>query len=422
MLVELQVENFGSIRERQTLSMVASKAVKEHMDTHVFRPDGEGVEKLSLLRSSAIYGANAAGKSNLVRALWRMSQFVLTSDREDLEGKPLPGLASPPLVPFKLSPEWASKPSRFEVTFIQDRIRYQYGFALGGRGIEEEWLIAYPKGRSQTLFERGSKIESGWYLNRALGAKTKDLQERTRPDALFLSVAARWNHAVLSVIYGWFKNRLRWIDSTVPLDFTVQRASAEPAFKSNLVSFLRRADFGVTDIQFQTVPVKNFNVDISKGIVESTDSEQLQPLLMHRRSDGTGNIPFASLQEESAGTLKYLTLAGPWLDVLANGNTLLIDELESSLHPLLVRKLIEIFHSPKHNPKNAQLIFTTHLSMLLDQDLLRRDQVWFVEKNAEGASEVFPLTDFSPRNREALQKGYLSGRYGAIPLIEDGLI
>lgn len=422
MLVELQVENFGSIRERQTLSMVASKSIKEHTDTHVFRPEGEGVDKLTLLRSGAIYGANAAGKSNLVRALWRMSQFILNSDREDLEGKPLPGQLPPPAVPFKLSPEWVSKPTRFEVTFIQDKVRYQYGFALSGRTVEEEWLIAYPKGRSQTLFERGPKVEGGWYLNRALGAKTKDLQERTRPDALFLSVAARWNHAVLSPIYGWFKNRLRWIDSTIPWDYTIQRASMEPAFKSNLVSFLRRADFGVTDIQFQTVPVKNFNLDISKGVVESTESEQLQPLFMHRRSDGTGDVPFASFLEESAGTLKYLTLAGPWLDVLANGNTLLIDELESSLHPLLVRKLIEIFHSPIHNPKNAQLIFTTHLSMLLDQDLLRRDQVWFVEKNGEGASEVFPLTDFSPRNREALQKGYLSGRYGAIPFIEEGLI
>ena len=178
----------------------------------------------------------------------------------------------------------------------------------------------------------------------------------------------------------------------------------------------------MTDIQFQTVPVKNFKLDMSKAVMESTESEKLMPLLTHRGSDGTGDVSFASIFEESAGTLKYLTLAGPWLDVLANGNTLLIDELEGSLHPLLVRKLIEIFHSPKYNPKNAQLIFTTHLSMLLDQDFLRRDQVWFVEKNTEGASEVFPLTDFSPRNREALQKGYLSGRYGAIPFIEEGLI
>lgn len=422
MLIELQVENFGSIRERQSLSMMASKPVKEHLDTHAFRPEGEGVDKLTLLRSAAIYGANAAGKSNLIRVLWRMSQFVLTSDREDLDGKPLPGQLPPPAVPFKLSPEWLSKPSRFEVTFILDKVRYQYGFALTPRTVEEEWLISYPKGRAQTLFERGPNIKSGWYLNRALGSKTKDLQERTRPDALFLSVAARWNHTVLSPVYAWFKNRVRWIDSAIPSDYTVQRAASEPQFKTNLVSFLRRADFGVTDIQFQTVPVKNFSLDFTKGVMEATESEQLQPLLMHRSSDGKSNVAFANLLEESQGTLKYLTLAGPWLDVLANGNTLLIDELESSLHPLLVRKLIEIFHSPKHNPYNAQLIFTTHLSLLLDQDLMRRDQVWFVEKNNEGASEVFPLTDFSPRNREALQNGYLSGRYGAIPLVEDGLI
>jgi hypothetical protein len=421
MLVELQVENFGSIRERQTMTLVASKAIKEHLETHTFSPTGEGMDKLTLLRSSAVYGANAAGKSNLVRALWRMGQFVLSSDREDLEGKPVPGLLPPPFVPFKLSPEWVSKPSRFEVTFLQDKIRYQYGFALSGRGVEEEWLVAYPKGRPQTLFERGPRVDTGWYLNRSLGGKTRDLQDRTRPDALFLSVAARWNHAVLSPVHGWFKNHLRWIDSGVSWDSTVQRAAADPAFKENLVAFLRRADFGVTDVQFKTQPGKSFIGAFAKGALEPVDPEQLFPYLMHQRSDGTGTVLFV-IQEESAGTLKYLTLAGPWLDVLANGNTLLIDELESSLHPLLVRKLIEIFHSPKHNPNNAQLIFTTHQSLLLDQDLLRRDQVWFVEKNSEGATEVFPLTDFSPRNREALQKGYLSGRYGAIPLVEEGLL
>ena len=421
MLIEFQVENFASIRERQALTLVASKAIKEHLETHTFRPEGEGMDKLTLVRSGAIYGANAAGKSNLVRALWGMGQFVLSSDREDLEGKPAPGLLPPPIVPFKLAPEWASRPSRFEVTFIQDKVRYQYGFALSGRGVEDEWLVAYPKGRPQTLFERGPTVESGWYLNRSLGGKTKDLQDRTRPDALFLSVAARWNHAVLSPIYGWFKNHLRWIDSTVSWDSTVQRASADPAFRSNLVSFLRRADFGVTDVQFKALHAKGLNKPFAKGALDSTESEPLQPYLMHQQSDGTGAVPFV-IQEESAGTLKYLTLAGPWLDVLANGNTLLIDELESSLHPLLVRKLIEIFHSSKHNPHNAQLIFTTHQSLLLDQDLLRRDQVWFVEKNSQGASEVFPLTDFSPRNREALQKGYLSGRYGAVPLVEEGLL
>lgn len=421
MLVELNVENFGSIRERQTLSLVASKAVKEHTVTHLFQPEGESLDKLSLLRSCAIYGANAAGKSNLIRALWRMGQFVLTSDREDLEGKPLPGVSPPPFVPFKLSPEFASRPSRFEVIFIQSGIRYQYGFALGAQGVEEEWLIAYPKGRSQSLFERGLAVPNGWYLNRALGAKTKDLKERTRPDALFLSVAARWNHQVLSPIYTWFRNRLRWIDSEVPWEFTLQRASKEPEIKAKLVSFLSKADFGVTDIQIEPATAKTLRFDIGKGTTEMQDLKMLEPRMLHKTSDGKGAIPFSWL-EESAGTLKYLKLAGPWFDVLANGYTLLIDEFESSLHPLLVRKLIEIFHSPEHNPNNAQLIFTTHLPLLLDQELMRRDQVWFVEKNAEGASQVYPLTDFSPRNREALQKGYLNGRYGAIPLIDEGLL
>ncbi len=422
MLIELQVENFASIRERQTLSMVASKAVKEHGDTHVFRPEGEGLDRIGLLHSAAIYGANAAGKSNLIRALWRMGQFVLTSDREDLEGRQAHGLLPPPLVPFKLSPEWVGRPSRFEVTFLHEAVRYQYGFTLGSQGVVEEWLVAYPKGRSQVLFERGPEVAGGWYLNRSLGAKTRDLQERTRQDALFLSVAARWNHAVLSPVYAWFKNHVRFIDSSIPWDYTVQRAATDPAFKAELVAFLRKADFGVTDIQFQTVPVKSLRFDIVKGLVEADESEQVQPFLMHRSSDGLGSVPFAGLAEESAGTITYLTLAGHWLDVLASGNTLLVDELEGSLHPLLVRKLIEVFHNPVLNPKHAQLVFTTQLPLLLDQDLLRRDQVWFVEKNVEGATVVFPLTDFSPRNREALQKGYLGGRYGAVPLLEEALI
>ena len=418
MLIEMKVENFGSIRERQTLSMVASKAIKEHRETHVLHPSLGSMHDIALLPSGAVYGANASGKSTLVRALWRMQNFILNSDQMGSEGNPMPGQIPPPRVPFKLAPEWDAKPSRFEVSFIQDQVRCQYGFALGKLGIEEEYLLTYPKGRSQVLFERGPKE---WYLNRALGPKTRDLQERTRPGALFLSVAARWNHALLTPIHAWFKDRLRGIDCSILAPFTFFQAWNDESVRTRLVSFIKRADFGLQDVTSQLLPSRQINIQADTGKVDLMNGQAVLPHFMHSRSDGTGTVPF-EIFEESGGTQRYLALAGPWLDALANGRTLVVDELETNLHPLLVRKLIEVFHSPEHNPRHAQLIFATHQTALLDPSLMRRDQIWLVEKNAEGATQVSPLTDFSPRNQEALQKGYLSGRYGAIPLLEEGLL
>lgn len=422
MLIEFQVENFGSIRERQVLSLVASKPVKEHLETNSFQPtlmDAKG--HLRLLHSAVVYGANAAGKSNLVRGLFRMQQFVLSSDVGGALGQGVPeqpNLPKVPMpwVPFKLDEAWREKPSRFEATFLIEGVRYQYGFALDRSGVREEWLVAYPKGRPQTLFERGETQADGWYLNRALGAKTKDLVSRTRKDALFLSVGTRWNHPVLCRIHDWFRLRLKWIDNQVPWDYTILRMESDKEFKDQLLAFLRLADLDIVDIQVEKAQAQQSQVDFAQRKAVFSNGEIMEPRFLHKLSSGEGSIPFHPV-EESLGTLKYLTLAGPWLDVLANGYTLLMDEFETHLHPLLVRKLVEIFHSQKHNPKNAQLVFTTHLPMLMDTDLMRRDQVWFVEKSIEGATTLYPLTDFSPRKQEAIQKGYLSGRYGAIPVL-----
>lgn len=422
MLIEFQVENFGSIRERQALSLVASKPVKEHQEANSFLADGSDPKSnLRLLRSAVVYGANAAGKSNLVRGLFRMQQFVLSSDLGGAVGPGVPEQPSlpkavMPFVPFKLDEAWKEKPSRFEATFVLDGVRHQYGFALDRAGVNEEWLVAYPKGRPQTLFERGSNQADGWYLNRALGPKTKDLVARTRKDALFVSVGARWNHPVLSRIYEWFKSHVKWIDNQVPWDYTILRMETDRAFKDQLLSFLRLADLDIVDVQTEHSQAQQFQLDLVQRKAVFSDGEVLEPRLLHKLSSGEGSVAFHPV-EESLGTVKYLTLAGPWLDVLANGYTLVMDELETHLHPLLAQKLVEIFHSPKHNPKNAQLIFTTHLPLLMDTELMRRDQIWFVEKNNEGASSLYPLTDFSPRKQEAIQKGYLAGRYGAVPML-----
>lgn len=418
MLIEFQVENFGSIRERQVLSLAASKALKEFRATHTFPGAPDSSPGLSLLASGAIFGANASGKSTLVRALWRMGNFVLNSDQLSLDGVIPQGQVPPPRVPFKLAADWEARPSRFEITFIYHQVRYQYGFALGQQGIEEEYLLSYPKGRSQLLFQRGG---GGWYLNRALGAKTRDLQERTRADVLFLSVAARWNHAVLAPIHEWFRDRLRWVDCSRPLPLPLPEALNDPQLRNQFLSFVQRADFGLVDLQTQVVPSKHFNIQVDTGKVEMQEGQAVKVDFLHKRSDGSGVVPFDFL-EESGGTQKYLALASSWLDALHHGRTLVVDELETSLHPLLARKLIEVFHSTEMNPNRAQLVFATHLTPLLDLSLFRRDQIWFVEKNGEGASVLSPLTDFSPRNQEALQKGYLSGRYGAIPMLVEGIL
>ena len=417
MLIEFSVTNFRSIQSRQTLSLAKSKLKESKgLDQNTFTPSE--LPGLGLLRSAAIYGPNAAGKSNLLLALRTMKDIVVKSATEWQRGDEVP------VSPFRLDPQSAMAPTEFEVTFIAEGVRYQYGFAATRVQIIEEWLIAYPKVRAQHWFARRWDEKKGdydWEMGSALQGQKQIWQESTRSNALFLSTAVQLNSQQLQPVYDWFKSTLRTTAVTGPRPNFTASWCAEPASKARVLSFLRAADIDIQDVLIEK---KAFDAsDLPKDM-----SDEIKAMIVKRmeiptklktvHQDSTGKPVVFDFKEESDGTQKLFSFAGPWLDTLENGYVLFIDELHDNLHPKLVQFLVELFHSDETNPKNAQLVFTTHETSILNQEVFRRDQVWFCEKSDHRSTTLFPLTDFSPRKgRENLEMTYLAGRYGALPYV-----
>lgn len=375
---------------------------------------------MNLLRSAVVYGANASGKSNLMEALMTMRDLVTQS--VEIE----PG-AIIPVTPFLLDKDFAQGSSSFEISFIQEDIRYEYGFSVDSEYVHEEWLNAYPKGRTQTWFERSrtSATEAdNWYFGPNLKGEKKTIAQMVRPNALFLSVAAKFAHDQLTPVYEWFSNSLRGVNLGSHLsrraieEFTMNMVDSSPEIRSLIVTLLRKADLGISNIEVSKrslseidAPMEMFSPEFRARLMES---ETVEARMMHSTEDV--EVPFA-WEDESCGTRRLFAISGPWLYSLHNGMVLIVDEIDSSLHPALVRTLIQMFHNSEINLNDGQLIFNTHDTTQLDGTLFRRDQIWFVEKDASGASHLYPLLDFKPRKGEALEKGYLQGRYGAIPFI-----
>lgn len=414
MLVEFSVANFRSIRERQTFSLVAASG-KEHRAQNVFDPAAPATP--DLLRSAVIYGANAAGKSNLIAALDFVQDFVLDSAKKGQQGDTIN------VAPFRMDAVSADKPSEFELIFVQDQVRYQYGFSVTRQRVESEWLLAHPKGQPQSWFER--KAGSGdWNFGSKFRGQRKLWQEATRDNALFLSTAVQLNAEQLHPVFDWFRRRLKIIAhyARVGASFTVSQCEGDAAMRKQIVGFLGMADLGIGDV---TIEHRKFDASMlpddmpkrlrDQVLQDMADEEFADVRFVHRNQDGTDVT--LEMAEESGGTQKLFALAGPWLDVLANGWVLFVDELDTSLHPLLMRHLIGLFHDPAINKHQAQLVFSTHDTSVLDAKLFRRDQVWFVEKDRNLASHLYPLSDFSPRKGENYARGYLQGRYGALPFV-----
>jgi len=419
MLVEFKVANYRSFREEQTLSLVASK------DTQL-RDNCVDQGKLRLLKAVGIYGPNASGKSNLIKALATMRAIIETP------GKPAERL---PVTPFKLDDKYANEPSSFEVTFIHQECRYQYGFTATTERIHEEWLYAYPQGRSrdiaQTWFERKfnrKTEETEWKFGSYLRGEREKLKDRTINNVLFLSAGAQWNNKQLTTVYKWFSERFLIVlpSERSPLTTVdmLMNAQEDETWKKTMYIYLnnvmRRADFGIHGVNIKIEEFDLAEMELPPDMLESVDEESLRNLkveFIHRIEPTGKEVSFSNL-EESDGTRRFFELAGPWLLAIVLGRALLVDELEASLHPYLVRELTNFIQNPKSSSKGAQLIFTTHDTTLLDPELFRRDQIWFTEKDEHGATRLYSMLDYKPRKGEAMQKGYLSGRYGAIPIIE----
>ena len=415
MLVEFRVKNYRSIKDEQVLSLVATTD-----DT--LKDNCIDVGKLPLLKAAGIYGPNASGKSNLIRAMRTMQQMILNSAGD----KPGSGTSAEP---FLFDDKSQKEPTSFEIIFYHNKIRYQYGFTATKERIHDEWLFASPKKSNQKWFERSFDKKTGktdWKFGSYYKGEKIKLTDKTRDNALFLSVAAQWNHEQLTTLYEWFKDNLMIISPYSPLEPITARMLLDKtnAFELVISAIMKEADFGISGLHAKPVDVRdiNFPDDLTKDerehIAKLLEEKNGPPVeILHQSEKSRQNI-YLPLEEESHGTQRFFQLVGPWLISIKIGFTLLVDELEASLHPLLTRELIKIFQNPDINKSGAQLVFTTHDTTLLDPELFRRDQIWFTEKDNSGATQLFPLSDYKPRKGEAIQKGYLAGRYGAIPILE----
>lgn len=396
MLVEFRVQNFRSLRDEQVFSLVASKD-KTDLDTHAFQTGLSAVP--SVLLSSAIYGGNASGKSNVIKALQYMRGLVTESASGMQPGQLFQ------FQPFRLDTQSGEQPTTFEVTFLIDGIRYQYGFAMTASRIVSEHLLVYKAFKPQRWFTRAFDETLGkdvYEFGAGLKGPKHMWESATRSNSLFLSMAAQLNSEVLQPVFEWFSQKLVIFNEDTPLgpDASIQML-LQADRRVAVCRFLSAADISITDIDVQT------------------DAQQRRLRFHHVTDQGQAIFELA---DESSGTRNLLFLAGPVFNVLDQGLTLVIDELDTSLHTLLVRELVRLFHNPAINKAHAQLVFTTHDTSLLNApSLLRRDQVWLAEKDRNQATALIGLYEYSPRKNEALERGYLVGRYGGVPLVSQGL-
>ncbi len=404
MLLQFSAQNHRSLRDKQTLSMVASTD----------RADDARLIPCPAIRGAvqpvaAVYGANASGKSNLVSAMLFMARAVLQSHQNWKPGGPVPWQ------PFLLA-DATPATATYEMSFITSGLRCRYGFALSPDRIEEEWLHTWPNGKKQVWLERQ---RDKFTFGKRLQGENEAIRKLTRPNSLFLSAAAQNNHAALSQVYGAFSDPnmvgRRAVSASSTAEWFIASELARLTETSNAAQLLalndlmRASDTGVLGFSVGPPPES-----APPGI-------PVQNVISFQHRSVEGKAPSLQWADESGGTQALLVLGVRLFKVLDVGGLFIIDELEASLHPSLARRIVELFQDPKQNPKRAQLVFTTHDTNLLGSTtgdpVLRRDQVWLTEKDEAGATTLYPLTDFSPRKQENLERGYLQGRYGAVPFL-----
>ena len=417
MLVNFRVENFKSFKDLTEFSMEATK-LKNLTESNTFN-----VNNISLLKSAVIYGANASGKSSLLEAMDTMRGIIENSisikktDRFQAQ-------------PFLLNNETATKETLLEIEFIIEDIIYRYGFEITTNSdILKEWLYQkklQPRAKESQLFKREKQELIG-----KLFKEGQRLIKNTRENALFLSVIAQFNGEISEKILSWFK-QFNHISNTRSDEFKHYSFNKleDNEFKEKIVALIKNADVGISDISkkkisYEELKKKNPNLDeLPSFLIEEMKDKGLSSIEtshIQYQKENTFNkfIPF-SLEMESDGTQKLLALSALIIETLTNGEILMVDELDNSLHTELVQGIVKLFNSEETNPNHAQLIFTTHDTNLLNQKFFRRDQVWFTEKDIYGASDLYSLIDYGrgkTRDDLVLEKNYLNGNFGAVPHI-----
>lgn len=424
MIIQFSTGNFKTFKDRVTLNLVASNYDKETRETEnvIFNDK----YKLRNLKSAVIYGANASGKSKFIEALMFMRRFAINSSKDSQTGDEIE------IEPFKLNTESIKSPSEFEVVFLYDKIQYRYGFEVDKQKVVAEWLYQKPKTKEIELFYRDEQdfdIHPRNFKKGSIAVK----EGLVRDNALLLSLAAQLNDELAINVINWFKS-LRTISGLREegyQGYTMSRTK-EPKTKLRILELLKAADLGIQDIKLELLDIDKLPKDLPKEIRDRIIKESKEEnseivsdvLTTHKQFDSNkkhiDDINFSMDVDESSGTRKFFALTGPIIDVLENGYILVIDELDSKLHPNLVCKLVSLFNSKELNPKNAQLIFNTHDTNLLGSGLFRRDQIWFTEKDKFGSAKLYSLSDFktdSVRKNEAFEENYIRGKYGSVPYL-----
>ena len=409
MLIEFSIENFLSFKEKVTFTMEASSDKK-------LESNYVNVGEDKILKSTAIYGANASGKSNLFKVLGLVNSMISQSNFVDPN-------SLLPIIPFKLNKKTINEPSSFEIKFILGNIKYLYGFKADSKAIYSEYLYYYPKGKQVKIFVR-ENIDK-YTFNIEDNKKLNDIKNKNTSNKFFISTATNWNFEKTKPAYDFLTQKIGvifTIDQVNNYSYKMYSNDLDGDLKHLALSFLKKADFNIT----------GYSVNEERMTEETLNSfpDQVKSLfpvgsLTYKISTkhNIENEEFEfNIGEESLGTQNIFSLIPVIRDVLLNGKVLIIDEIDKSLHPILVKYIIEIFNDNEINKNNSQLIFNTHDTNILDLELLRRDQIWFTEKNAiNGSSNIYPLDDFSVRNTENVEKGYLLGRYGAVPFIDENI-
>lgn len=431
MLIEFKISNYRSIGEEQILSLVPDTKKSDSKENIITKG------KYMALNAIALYGSNASGKSNLLLSMSLLDKLVHLSARSASTTKL-------PYDPFLLRKGWEKKPIKFEITFIINKDRYRYGLEFFQDKIVSEWLFKKSIGREVDLFLRkGDTIDT----SSALKANSKIIDaaiEATKSNALFLSTCDMFNIKEAKTIFQWFKNfnMIDGLNTEDEIRSTVHLWS-DKSFQKRIIEYMTKLNFGIVGIDismkdFDSAELPTFLNDDTRNklIQELTGKKSFSVFATHKTYSSSGEetkdvLTWKLGERESAGTNKAFHLSGPILWALVNGGVLIIDEIEAKLHPIMTLETINLFLNKETNPNNAQLIFATHDTNLLSYSKLRRDQIYFSEKNKWESTEIYSLSDFvyiDKNNKSILkkerpdtdkEKRYFEGRYGAIPILTD---
>lgn len=393
MILEFCVGNYLSIKDEMKISFVATSLKESLPDANDLVPiPGTGV---SLVRSAVIYGANASGKTNVLKAVAFYKHFIMDSFKNSQAGESID------VENFRLNAATVNEPTTMEATFTDGTYIYRYGFEVDSKSVHSEWLyrrVNKKRAKEVEVFYR----EDGSTTVHPKSPLIQDLvnKKMVRGNALLLSTAAQFNDPTAVNILHWLGDtQVLFCSEDEKLWAQAIRHLDNESLRDRITRFARYADLGIESI-----------TKIDNRIVSN-----------HRQYDDEGrevnNVTFSFNGNESEGTIKYFSLSYPIINALDHGKRLVVDELDSKLHPLLIRKIITLFNSSETNPKGAQLLFTTHDTFLLGAGLFRRDQVWFTQKDSFGATEAYSLAEYKVRGNSPFEKEYLQGKFGATPII-----